>query len=318
MKFVILFSLLLAPLAFAIPNPAAVYCQDMGYTLNYTTNASYCVFNDGNYCDEWAFYSGECGTEYRKELPCRNGGEPALVSECCEGMEKIPPTYIYNEDCTSIMTGWTSICSDCGNGNCETWENKCNCPEDCTQTINQCNCPKGTQCIIAESYPPQTVCSCTGPNCPVASNAQATVSYNLVTQTAVQVAKPNEQPVSHNISLWKTTSGNMGILQTVTATVGYTGKLAVEENGLFMETSDGKKPINIMPEAAVAVSETPTSFTKVELKEESQQPVYSVTGTQPARILFIIPISMEIKTKINAESGDVISVSKPWWSFLAW
>jgi len=34
--------------------------------------------------------------------------------------------------------------------------------------------------------------------------------------------------------------------------------------------------------------------------------------------MIFIPVELEIKTKISAETSDVISVHKPWWSFLAW
>lgn len=48
-----------------IPNPASVYCEQNGYTLEIvTTNdgsqSGVCVFPDGSSCDEWAYYRGEC------------------------------------------------------------------------------------------------------------------------------------------------------------------------------------------------------------------------------------------------------------------
>lgn len=75
------------------------------------------------------------------------GGHIALPSEanrnlgCCEGLRTIPPTFPSTdpkdhisslpEGC-GISVGPTPICSNCGNGKCEPWENKCNCPEDCS------------------------------------------------------------------------------------------------------------------------------------------------------------------------------------------
>jgi len=53
-----------------IGNPAAYYCTDiMGYDYQIITEEDgsengLCVMPDGNACDQWAFYSGECGTEY--------------------------------------------------------------------------------------------------------------------------------------------------------------------------------------------------------------------------------------------------------------
>jgi putative hemolysin len=47
-------------------NPASVYCEGQGYTLEMRTDADggqhgVCVFPDGSECEEWTFYRGECG-----------------------------------------------------------------------------------------------------------------------------------------------------------------------------------------------------------------------------------------------------------------
>lgn len=192
----------------------------------------------------------------------------------------------------------------------------------CTQP-NPCSyykCPIGTQCVVAESYPGQVICSCVGPECPAASGAEETVEYDLLTQTVIHVIKPDEQTVSHNISLWKATPGNKSILETALASAEYSNELVVENSKLFMRTSAGKKQINVLPEEAIGVSETPNigSIKKIELEEESQRPIYSVEGEKPVKILGIFSITLGIETKVSAETGDVISVNKPWWSFIAW
>jgi len=48
-------------------NPAAVYCEGQGYTLEMRTDADggqygVCMFPDGSECEEWAFYRGECSS----------------------------------------------------------------------------------------------------------------------------------------------------------------------------------------------------------------------------------------------------------------
>lgn len=48
-----------------MPNPASVYCEENGGTLEIHTDESggqvgMCVFPDGNQCEEWALYRGEC------------------------------------------------------------------------------------------------------------------------------------------------------------------------------------------------------------------------------------------------------------------
>jgi putative hemolysin len=49
-----------------MPNPASLYCEQNGNTLEIQTAADgsqsgVCVFPDGATCDEWAYYRGECG-----------------------------------------------------------------------------------------------------------------------------------------------------------------------------------------------------------------------------------------------------------------
>jgi putative hemolysin len=49
-----------------MPNPASVYCEQNGNTLEIRTaddgsQSGICVFPDGSTCDEWAYYRGECG-----------------------------------------------------------------------------------------------------------------------------------------------------------------------------------------------------------------------------------------------------------------
>jgi putative hemolysin len=49
-------------------NPASVYCEEQGYTLEIRTDKDggqygVCVFPDGTECDEWAFFRGECGSQ---------------------------------------------------------------------------------------------------------------------------------------------------------------------------------------------------------------------------------------------------------------
>jgi uncharacterized protein len=49
-----------------MPNPASAYCEEQGNRVEIRTAADgsqsgYCIFPDGNECDEWAYFLGECG-----------------------------------------------------------------------------------------------------------------------------------------------------------------------------------------------------------------------------------------------------------------
>lgn len=41
-------------------NPASTYCEENGGTLLLQEWAWLCMFDDGSYCEEWAFYRDEC------------------------------------------------------------------------------------------------------------------------------------------------------------------------------------------------------------------------------------------------------------------
>ena len=48
-----------------MPNPASLYCEQNGNTLEIRTaddgsQSGICVFPDGSTCDEWAYFRGEC------------------------------------------------------------------------------------------------------------------------------------------------------------------------------------------------------------------------------------------------------------------
>ena len=152
-KWVLLLVLLLVVtgVAQAIPNPSAVYCILQGYEYEIRTDEQgnqygVCVFPDGSECGGWDYY---CKCELNgigcwpgnftchwpcKEMRCKEAGESVLVSKCCEGLDEIYPAHIFDANCNELgLVGWLFLCSDCGNGICESWESKCNCPEDCAQ-----------------------------------------------------------------------------------------------------------------------------------------------------------------------------------------
>jgi hypothetical protein len=65
-------------------------------------------------------------------------GPDSPNNECCEGLVEIsvdqrydPSREFADENGCVFSQGGGSICSDCGNEKCESWENPCSCPVDC-------------------------------------------------------------------------------------------------------------------------------------------------------------------------------------------
>ena len=69
-----------------LPNPASVYCEQNGNTLEIQTAANgsqsgLCIFPDGSSCDEWAYFRGECGPA----SPTSGGGPGASGGTGADG-----------------------------------------------------------------------------------------------------------------------------------------------------------------------------------------------------------------------------------------
>ena len=55
-----------------LASPSAVYCQKLGYNYKTKTDSTgavrgMCIFSNGDVCDAWEFYRGECGAQYKTD-----------------------------------------------------------------------------------------------------------------------------------------------------------------------------------------------------------------------------------------------------------
>jgi uncharacterized protein (UPF0216 family) len=80
-----------------------------------------------------------------------------------------------------------------------------------------------------------------------------------------------------------------------------------------------EKEVKIMPdtasEKAIEVLEMKKEIT-IELKDVGKT-IYSIEGVKDVKIVGLFEKEMLLKTEIDAETGDIISIEKPWWAFLA-
>jgi len=67
-----------------IPNPAAVYCEKLAYKYTVESEngqAGYCIFPNGEKCEEWSFFAGKCGQNWSY---CeKHGGKIETTTEGC-------------------------------------------------------------------------------------------------------------------------------------------------------------------------------------------------------------------------------------------
>lgn len=96
-------------------------------------------------------------------------------------------------------------------------------------------------------------------------------------------------------------------------------KIKVEEDKIYMK----EKELKVMPDTAseVAIKKLGEKYVEIELKDTGKgdevQPVYEVKAKKKAKLFGLFGIKMTIETAVDAESGKVSKVKKPWWNFLA-
>ncbi|MGV8151998.1 MAG: PepSY domain-containing protein [Candidatus Nanoarchaeia archaeon] len=97
-----------------------------------------------------------------------------------------------------------------------------------------------------------------------------------------------------------------------------------EEGKCMYKLSNGRRAeIKIMPETAshTAINRLGELNFTIELKESGKdnesKPIYELTGKKQGKFLGIIKIMASEKVLVDAQTGEVISLKKPWWAFLA-
>lgn len=97
----------------AAMNPAPPFCERQGYSVTPRENGTeYCDFGDGNKCEIWEFYNGECGKEYSTgNFPCVEEGNPVFnFDQCCEGLEPhLKCMYVGQQTCRQIPNIFVKI-----------------------------------------------------------------------------------------------------------------------------------------------------------------------------------------------------------------
>ena len=241
---------------------------------------------------------------------------------------------------TQTPSATNNTTTTCGNGICEGNEGithqECttsqnpvcyavkNCPSDCSGgsggTSQTATCPTGCICNGG-------LTACPTINKPVTTQVSASSSQATPeTKTTSGVSQPVQPTVTMStISLEKTATGKSVVKSGNTQAVS-SEKVKVVENKLYIETSDSKnEEVKIMPSTA---SETAierlgeVKNVQIELKEvgkaSEKKPAYEFKAEKSVKVLGLFPANVKVSAEVNAQTGSITSVKKPWWSFFAW
>jgi len=93
-----------------LANPASVYCEEQGGTLEIRTDDDgnqygVCIFDDGSECGEWDFYHGDCAPG---DVP---GGEMGIAN----------PASVYCEEQGGTLDLESGMCTFADGSQCEEW-----------------------------------------------------------------------------------------------------------------------------------------------------------------------------------------------------
>lgn len=131
--------IMLAAMVLALKNPAAIYCEELGYEYRLEGNKGYCFIQEDVRIEEWAFYSGSQGKEYGA---CNRSGFETVVVEKNQYCELPNGTMMHVDDFLDLDLQDLVIEKEgvCGDGSCAMDENHRDCPEDCMQSVKDMVC----------------------------------------------------------------------------------------------------------------------------------------------------------------------------------
>jgi hypothetical protein len=95
---------------------------------------------------------------------------------------------------------------------------------------------------------------------------------------------------------------------------------SADESKCNISLSNGRKAeIKVMPETASerAIERLGQLGFNVALKEVGGKAVYEVSGEKEGKIFGLFRAKGKVSALVNAETGEIEKVNKPWWSFLA-
>lgn len=124
-----------------------------------------------------------------------------------------------------------------------------------------------------------------------------------------------------NFSSGKTVSiertGEKLILTSNDVSASTKEELKIKKSGIFIEVDGRDLEIILLPnDASNNVDSSMDSIDKIELKVEDGKAIYDISGMKDGSLFGIISISVNINAKVNAESGELYSLQKPWWGVL--
>lgn len=237
-----------------------------------------------------------------------NSDYPEITEQTCDACSSCPEGLV----CLNFM-GIGSRCAepDPCSYYCKSKDYKCNPP---AQIQMAQICDDGTSVTVV----PVISCQCVGSNCTVIIGGEEN-TITIKNPGVIDRENPGGIEGEYPDAIDGNYPDDIGIIiiDDYSIRYRYGSELEIVDSKLYMKTSGGNKQINVLPKDAVSVSGATESVKSIELGEEGQKPIYSIEGKKRARLFAVIPMKMKFQARVDASNGNVISINKPWWGFLA-
>lgn len=95
-------------------------------------------------------------------------------------------------------------------------------------------------------------------------------------------------------------------------------EIIISNNSIRLNISNNEVELEVMPEQAMINARVNNQTrANIELIVENEIPKYQIREQVAARLLGLIPVQVDIDSRINALTGELENQARPWWSFLA-
>jgi len=145
-------------------------------------------------------------------------------------------------------------------------------------------------------------------------------AINVSSPPAIVESKSQTEKISVrgiDVTIQKYPDVGMNTIKSEKSTASTRLETTVENNNIYLKTSKGESELKLLPQEALSKIDKLDKVQTMSIKEEQSKLIYSVSGTKNTQLFFIIPLSADIRAKINAQTGEVIQYEKPWWRFFA-
>jgi len=160
---------------------------------------------------------------------------------------------------------------------------------------------------------------------------QRTMTYANGTQVRVQVQIETETENGTITRTINVESGGKSYNATVSHDLNVSDEFAGNQSRIFARLSNGQEAnVSILPDQALNATLARLRIRErevnngtnvsIQLKERIHnnipQVVYNVEANQTGRFLGIFKVALKSNTEVDASTGEVVSVNRPWWAFL--